>query len=398
MPAPPLSTSALLRLDRWLGGSLCLALTLWRQLRPHPPADAPPRRILFLKFAEQGSTVLAHAAIRRAGQLVGQENVYFAVFRENRFILGALDLIPPGNVFEIDTGSVPALALSAFRALRAIRRRGIDATVDLEFFARSSAAFAYLTGAPRRVGLHASFGESPSRGDLLTHRVLYNPGLHTAQMFAALVDAIAVDPARFPAFDHTPAAPDADLPRWQPDPADLARVRAMLPAAAGPIVLLNPNAGDLLPLRRWPAGRYAELARRVLAEIPGSAVVFTGAPAEAASAQALAAEVNSPRCRSLAGQTTLPDLLTLYCVADLLVTNDSGPAHFAALTPIRTVTLFGPETPTLFAPLNPRNTVVWRGIACSPCVNAGNNRQSACRDNVCMQGITVDRVFAASRF
>ncbi len=78
------------------------------------------------------------------------------------------------------------------------------------------------------------------------------------------------------------------------------------------------------------------------------------------------------------------------------MTNDSGPAHFASLTPIHVVTLFGPETPRLFAALTARNTPLWSGVACSPCVNAYNNRQSPCRNNVCMQQITVDEVFAAA--
>jgi ADP-heptose:LPS heptosyltransferase len=75
------------------------------------------------------------------------------------------------------------------------------------------------------------------------------------------------------------------------------------------------------------------------------------------------------------------------------VTNDSGPAHFAALTPIHVITLFGPETPRLFSPRTPRHVAIWKGLACSPCVNAFNNRQSPCQDNVCMQQITVDEVF-----
>jgi len=104
--------------------------------------------------------------------------------------------------------------------------------------------------------------------------------------------------------------------------------------------------------------------------------------------------VASPRCRSLAGHTTLRELLTLYTLADVLVTNDSGPAHFAALTGIEVVTLFGPETPALFAANTPRNHVVWAGLACSPCVNAYNNRQTACRNNLCMQSILVSQVFA----
>lgn len=105
--------------------------------------------------------------------------------------------------------------------------------------------------------------------------------------------------------------------------------------------------------------------------------------------------IGSPRCFSLAGKTTLRELMVLYGLADVLVTNDSGPAHFASLTTIHTVTLFGPETPHLFAAATKRNKPIWAGIVCSPCISALNNRRSSCRDNVCMQRISVDRVFAA---
>ena len=79
-------------------------------------------------------------------------------------------------------------------------------------------------------------------------------------------------------------------------------------------------------------------------------------------------------------------------MAEILVTNDSGPAHFAALTAVDVVALFGPETPLLYSAPGPRSHPVWAGIACSPCVNAFNNRQTSCRDNVCMKAITVDQV------
>src|SRR5881396_1029717 len=102
----------------------------------------------------------------------------------------------------------------------------------------------------------------------------------------------------------------------------------------------------------------------------------------------------SSRVIPLAGKTTLHQVLVLYTRSEILVTNDSGPAHFASMTPIRVVTLFGPETPALFSARSPNATALWAGIACSPCVNAYNNRQSVCRNNLCMQAITVDDVFS----
>ena len=162
-----------------------------------------------------------------------------------------------------------------------------------------------------------------------------------------------------------------------------------------PLMLLNPNAGDLLPLRKWESARYVTLAKRLIGKFPDVFVGMTGSPNETAAIERLVREVGSPRCVSLAGKTTLRQLMVLYTLAKVLVTNDSGPAHFATLTPIHVVTLFGPETPALYAARTPRNIVLWAGLACSPCVNAFNQRQSPCRDNLCMQRITVVEVFAA---
>jgi ADP-heptose:LPS heptosyltransferase len=189
-----------------------------------------------------------------------------------------------------------------------------------------------------------------------------------------------------------------EVPRFAPVAAEIEGMKDVIRRATGgtpPLILLNPNASDLLPLRRWPAKRYVELARRFLAKYNEPAVAFTGAPDETEAASELARQVGSSRCVCLAGQTTLRQLLVLYCLADVLVTNDSGPAHFAMLTPIRVVTLFGPETPLLYAARSPRNRVVYAGLACSPCVNAYNNRQTPCRNNLCMQEISVEEVFEA---
>ena len=127
----------------------------------------------------------------------------------------------------------------------------------------------------------------------------------------------------------------------------------------------------------------------------GISIGFTGAPEETAKIDELVGRIGHPRCFSMAGKTTLRQLMVLYGLADVLVTNDSGPAHFASLTDIHTVTLFGPETPLLFAAVTPRNTPIAASLPCSPCVSALNNRQSACKDNACMQRISVDEVFAA---
>jgi ADP-heptose:LPS heptosyltransferase len=231
----------------------------------------------------------------------------------------------------------------------------------------------------------------------MTHRVLYNPQLHTSRTFTSLVLALDAEASSLPTFGVVPPE-SPPLPVFQPEAAEKAEVARMLAEAGlpstGRLVVLNANAGDLLPLRKWDPRNYEEVARRLIGAFPGLWVGFTGSPEEAPAIEEIARAVGSPRSLCLAGRTTLRQLLVLYGLAEVLVTNDSGPAHFGALTTIDVVALFGPETPLLFSSPGPRNHSLWAGIACSPCVNAFNNRQTACRDNVCMKTLSVDRVFS----
>jgi len=383
---------------------VCGILSLIRRLSGLPGTGnvaRKPTRILFVKFAEQGSTVLAYHAIRRAIEMVGHENVYFLVFQENRFVLDVMHLIPEQNVVTVGHKNIVDAGFQALQALKRIRELQVDAAIDLEFFSRSSAALTYLSGAGSRVGFHTFFGEGPYRGDLMTHRLLYNPYIHTSQNFQLMVEALEQAPDRLPTFGGKIPAEDAVSPQFVASPDVEQEVRAIIRRASGQpgepsLILLNPNASDLLPLRKWPTDRYVDLARRLLERFNDVCVGMTGAPDEADSIARVAGQVGSPRCFSFAGKTTLAQLLVLYTLAEVLITNDSGPAHFASMTPITVITLFGPETPLLFRALTPRAIPIYMQLPCSPCVNAYNNRQSPCRDNICMKSITVDHVFTVA--
>ena len=407
-------------LDYWLGVPSTALLTGVRRLLPGPARHAAttrPRKVLFLKFIEQGATVLAQDAIRRAVREVGRDNVFFCVFESNRAILDVLETVPSQNILAIRDRGLAAFVADFLRAAWFVRSHRIDSVIDMEFFSRASAIFAFISGAANRVGLHRFTGELPYRGDLMTHRVQYLPQEHISLQYLILVealfrpfDSLARGARELP--DHGRARLDEPLlkvplreiraaaagepPRFVPRPSDLERIRTRIGGATPrPIVILNPNASDLLPLRKWPTDRFKVLAERILAAYPRALIVLTGAPSEREAAEALCRELGASRVVSMAGETSLPELLTLYSLADVLVTNDSGPGHFSSLTPVHAIVLFGPETPRLFGPLSSTHTVIWKELACSPCVSVFNHRLSPCRNNVCMQSITVDEVFEA---
>jgi len=198
-----MNIGAMRKVDSWLGVPVCFLLTIICKLLGKSGITnlGPIRKILFVKPAEQGATVLAFPAIQRAVEMVGRENVYFIVFEKNRSILDVMEVIPEENVIAISTRGMFRVLIGFWRAIAKIRKEKIDTAIDFEFFSRASAAICYLSGARRRVGLHSFTGESPYRGKLMTHPIPYNCRLHISDTFFILVDSVDVPVDKLPALD-----------------------------------------------------------------------------------------------------------------------------------------------------------------------------------------------------
>src|SRR4051794_36724948 len=293
-----MNTDTIRRLDVWAGRAICFLFTIHRRLFERgPAAAAKPRRVLFIKLIEQGATVLAAPALTEAIARFGRENVFFLVFVENREILDILNLVPRENVLPVRHDGLVQFSRDVLKAVRKAKRLGVDATVDMELFARGSAIIAYLTGARVRVGLHRFTSEGPYRGDLMTHRVGYNPYRHMSEQYRLLVAALESDPRNIPLPKISGLGPAAPVEQFRPTLAEQAKVKDLivsrLSVMPARLVLLNPNARDLLPLRRWPTERFIELGRTLLADDPQLHIIVTGAPSERESAGAVATQLGS---------------------------------------------------------------------------------------------------------
>jgi len=389
------------KVDYFAGVPLCLAATLLIKLASlfSSQKSQAPKNVLFVELSEMGSAILVDPAMRKI-QKSANANLFFVIFKGNAASLRLLNTVPVDNVFTIREDNLFSLAIDTLRFLAWTRKNNIDTVIDLELFSRYSALLTGLCGATNRVGFHAFYNEGLYRGAMLTHRVAYNPTLHIAKNFIALVNAALSNKQERP---YSKTLIDDNEIKLARAPVDAsvqatmrARIREEYPAydeKRHRIVLINPNASDLLPQRRWMPENFVTVMRDLLVKSEDLLVLITGAPAEREQAQGLKTQVNHERCVNFSGKQKLEELPALYQMAELMLTNDSGPGHFSSVTDLRTFVLFGPETPLLYGSLG-NSTPIYAGLACSPCVSAANHRKTPCSDNVCLQVIKPEAVLS----
>ena len=183
-------------------------------------------------------------------------------------------------------------------------------------------------------------------------------------------------------------------------PADEAAFAAVLSNHAmlrHGFVALNPG-GAFGAAKHWPTEHFAALARRIVAETGRAALVLCG-PSEREIAAEIASRANDARVTSLGslpdGDRPLSLGLTKAAVraAELLVTTDSGPRHFAGPLGTPAVTLFGPTHIAWSETFHPTATHLQIAVDCGPC----QQRTCPLGHHRCMTELTPDRVFAAVR-
>ena len=388
-------------LDRYIGIPLCWIFTLARRLESllrNKRSLPSPHKVLIIKLSEMGSTVLAYPALAELKKRYSEAELFLLVFKQNAAIMDILDLAPSSNIITVDIESMSRLLTSGLRALRRLLRERIDTAIDMEFFSRLTALISFLVCRGNRVGHHRYTNEGLYRGNLLTHRVMYSPHIHTSVAFMALMRTLFEDPNDEPHYRGRIDPEDLVLPKYAPSADDVKSVQNKLRTAGvkdggdQTLILINPNSSDIFPLRKWPLDYFAQLCEKLLKELPSSWLVITGVASEQKDARYIKERVPNPRCIDFTGKTNFRELLALYSIAKTMVTNDSGPAQFASLPQLPTVVLFGPETPRLYSPMGDKHRDIYADFACSPCVSVYNGKKSPCQENRCLKSITVDEI------
>ena len=279
----------------------------------------------------------------------------------------------------VNTGTVVGGASRALgpylRLTRALRAGRWDACFILE---RSPlfALAAWAAGIHDRIGL-----DSGGRGAALTLPVAVRPRRHEAEAYLDLARAagLAVDGAKT---------------EFYPSDGDRAQAESLLAGEVGPFAALAPaggvNPGTSLVSKRWPAERFAALARRL--RDAGLRPLLLGGSGDTGIAGTVQ-EAASGVALDLSGRLTLTECGALLARCTLFVGNDTGLLHLAVAVGTPVVGLFGPTDPAVYGPFGDRQRVIWHPRSCSPCFR--QPRQPRCARE-CMAGITVDEVEAAA--
>jgi heptosyltransferase-2 len=142
------------------------------------------------------------------------------------------------------------------------------------------------------------------------------------------------------------------------------------------------------PAKRWLPERFAEAAAKISAQSSAQWILL-GTRNDAAIGEQIAAAIGD-HCVNRIGHTTLDQLIDELRKCRLLLTNDTGTMHLAALLGVPVVAVFGSTEPRLTGPLGNGHIVLRHHVECSPCF-----LRECPIDFRCMKAISADEVAAA---
>jgi heptosyltransferase-2 len=270
--------------------------------------------------------------------------------------------------------------LGAITNARQWRQRRFDLAVLLQN-AFAAAATAFLARVPIRIGY-----DTDRRRGLLTnevpvpvwanqrHESFYYLNI-VAELQRALCDSLSTTETE-PRFDLTVSAERKAAARE-------ILIQAGWPAGK-PLAVLCPGSVNSRA-KRWPAEKYAELADSLTQH--GATVALIGSPAEVAVSRQVSAAAKSSLL-TLTGETTVGEAMAIISLADVLVTNDTGPAHVGAALNTPTLVVFGPTNPLTTYPMSLTAEIIRRPPDCAPCM-----LRDCPIDHRCMTAITAKEVF-----
>src|SRR5689334_19288592 len=325
-----------------------------------------------------GDSVMTVPALRALRRILPEAHITLVMRPGTKGIFSEADFIDDVLVYDRKG------ALSVFGQVREWKRREFDLAVLFQN-AFEAALIPFLAGVPLRLGY-----ATESRQALLTHP-LPLPDWRSSrhEVFYYLYLVTALEQLLFGRSTICEGEPDASI-----QISEARKVEAIdLLSAYGvkedeTVVAICPGSINSRA-KRWPAESYAALADRLIES--RRQVVLVGSRDEVDVSQDVTRRMQH-RPVVLTGKTNLDQVTAVLDRADLIVTNDTGPAHIGAALGRPTIVIFGPTNPLTTRPFAPEAEVLRHPPDCAPCM-----LRDCPIDHRCMMAIEVDEVFERSQ-
>ncbi len=355
-------------IDRTAGSALCCLLYLIDKLKKKDIKEI--KNILIIMFWGVGSNINSLPAITALKKHFPGSEITVLVPEKNK------DLFY--NNKNIDKTVFIDLNMSALKKTISEIKGRFDLVIDMEHWLNISAIFSYFA-ADRRIGFL-----NAARSLLYTDKVNFDKKKHAVLNNLKLLNALGIK-------EKADALDRVNYPLEDKNKVELF-FKKNNAGSNDLIVGMCPGSGAAVKGRRWPKKRFADLADEII-ERYNAKIIFVGSKEE----KGLIKEIKAMMCHeSMDGSgTSLSQLTALIDKCSIFISNDTGPMHIAAAQGIKTIGLFGPETPVIFGPYGKGNISIYKGIECSPCIKVYKGSYVKCKDNKCMKAIEVKDVLAA---
>ncbi|MCP4024144.1 MAG: lipopolysaccharide heptosyltransferase II [Desulfobacteraceae bacterium] len=221
---------------------------------------------------------------------------------------------------------------------KGLKQARYDVSIDLSGLLRSG-VISYFSKAPIRLGFKESDEGSPL---FYSHKIHGSMEIHAIDRYLEIARFMgcSTDEIEYPfaPYDKKPQIL-SDLPKEY--------------------IVMSPSAGKVA--NRWHAGRFGELASKLSLPV---VVIASGAEKDVANE---VVENSQGSAISIAGKTTLKELVAVIARAAFFVCNDTGPMHIAAALKVPVFAIFGPANPIRTGPYGDIHTVIQKEFDCIPC-------------------------------
>ena len=245
-----------------------------------------------------------------------------------------------------------------FQSIRWLRAHHFDLVIDLQSLARSG-AFAWLARGKFLTGLDDAREGANGFYDLAVPRKSFHT--HAVDWYLSVLPPLGVPVHKnFIWLPERKQIADDVKRKWFSEPSTF----NLQPST---LVLLQPGAR--WENKRWPVEHFCSLVTSLEKKFPAARFAVLGGKDDSPLGEKISA-VAPEKMLNLCGKTTLPEMIEIIRLGDLLITNDTGPMHVAAALGQPLIALFGPTEPRRTGPYGQLQNVLRLDLPCSPCLKS----------------------------